>query len=103
MDSTASATKDIRALLTLIVDAAHIAESHLSRSGTPAREQSFDAELRSSIHTIEAACAQLCSLVARPSDTLVNVSSYLVFSVQLSDIQFAQKFMAVSTLICKHQ
>jgi hypothetical protein len=65
-------SSELRALLALIVNAAQTAEKHLS---TPkSKSDANDLELRSSIYYIEAACAQLCSLVARPSDTLVNVS-----------------------------
>ncbi|KAF7782904.1 hypothetical protein Agabi119p4_2280 [Agaricus bisporus var. burnettii] len=72
MNSVASMTGELRSLLSLIVDSAGVAERCLSgREGLP-DGQPMDPELRSSIYVIEAACAQLCSLVARPSDSLVN-------------------------------
>lgn len=75
MDSSASHIAQTRALLGLIGNAAQAAEKYLSTVSlrSSAQEQLIDPELRISVYTIEAACAQLCALVARPSDTLVNV------------------------------
>jgi hypothetical protein len=74
MNNATSMQGELRSLLSLIVDSAGVAERYISQREGPPQEQSIDAELRSSIYAIEAACAQLCSLIARPSDSLVNVS-----------------------------
>ncbi len=76
MELPASTSEELKRLVALIGDAAQTAEMHLSDSKPPARGQTITPELRTSIYVMEAACAQLCSLVARPSDTLVNVSFY---------------------------
>ncbi|XP_006460601.1 hypothetical protein AGABI2DRAFT_117542 [Agaricus bisporus var. bisporus H97] len=48
----------------------------------------MDPELRTSIYAIEAACAQLCSLIARPSDALANK----LFSVSIANDISTRKF-----------
>jgi hypothetical protein len=63
-------------------DAGAVLERNISHSEQPSQEQP-SAELRSSIYAVEAACAQLCSLVARPSDVLANVSSVRIFAQML--------------------
>ncbi|EKM76020.1 hypothetical protein AGABI1DRAFT_131738 [Agaricus bisporus var. burnettii JB137-S8] len=74
MASDNSVTSELRLLLSLIGEAVNIAERYISlpREDKRAVEQPNDPELRTSICTIEAACAQLCSLVARPDDILAN-------------------------------
>lgn len=76
MASDNSVTSELRRLLSLIGEAVNIAEHYISlpREDKRAVEQPTDPELRTSICTIEAACAQLCSLVARPGDILANVN-----------------------------
>ncbi|KAF7782907.1 hypothetical protein Agabi119p4_2283 [Agaricus bisporus var. burnettii] len=72
MNNATKITGELRDLLSLIVDSAGVAERCVShREGLP-DGQPMDPELRSSIYVIEAACAQLCSLIARPSGSLVN-------------------------------
>ncbi|KAL9712332.1 hypothetical protein Ac2012v2_003569 [Leucoagaricus gongylophorus] len=63
---------NLKALLALITNATEIVERHLSSSSSSAQDGHNDPELRASIYTIEAACAQLVCQVARPSDVLVN-------------------------------
>ncbi|XP_006460606.1 hypothetical protein AGABI2DRAFT_117546 [Agaricus bisporus var. bisporus H97] len=65
-------TSELKDLLSLIVSSAGVAERCISHRGGLPDGQPMDPELRSSIYIIEAACAQLCLLVARPSDSLVN-------------------------------
>ncbi|KAF9452281.1 S-adenosyl-L-methionine-dependent methyltransferase [Macrolepiota fuliginosa MF-IS2] len=71
MDSSVCSIVQLRALVGLIGDAAQAIEKQLSTSKST-KELPADPELRASIYTIEAASAQLCNLVARPSDSLVN-------------------------------
>ncbi|EKM76021.1 hypothetical protein AGABI1DRAFT_79240 [Agaricus bisporus var. burnettii JB137-S8] len=72
MDTTTSVTNELRSLLSLIVDSAAIAQRHIPDREKLSQGEPIDSELRSSIFVIEAACAQLCSLIARPSDALAN-------------------------------
>lgn len=74
MDSPTNTSEELRKLVALIGNAAQTAEKYLLDPKLSTREQTTDPELRTSIYVIEAACAQLCALVARPSDTLTNVS-----------------------------
>lgn len=76
MNSHNNTTSKLRQLLSLIGKEVEVAERYISLAGEDIRtlEQPSDPELRTSIYTIEAACAQLCCLVARPSDILANVS-----------------------------
>jgi len=66
--------RQLQTLLALITNATEVVERHLASSSYSAEEGHNDPELRTSIYTIEAACAQLVCKVARPSDVLVNVS-----------------------------
>lgn len=75
MNSPTSTSEELRKLVALVGNAAQTAEKHLLDPKLPAVGQTTDPELRTSIYVMEAACAQLCALVARPSDTLTNVSA----------------------------
>ncbi|XP_006460604.1 hypothetical protein AGABI2DRAFT_117544 [Agaricus bisporus var. bisporus H97] len=72
MDSTTSRIDELRGLMVLIGNAVDILEHDISQPKVASKEQPSDADLRSSVCTVEAACAQLCSLVARPGDVLAN-------------------------------
>lgn len=76
-------------LVRLIADATKIVEAHYSTTAKPyvpsledLEPHPFDhevvlgQELRNAIQTIEGACAQLSATVARPSHTIVNVSPF---------------------------
>lgn len=77
MDNAISNTIDeVRGLLSLIIDSVGVAERYIPRREAAPQGQPIDPEFRSSIYAIQAACAQLCSLVARPSDVLANVSAF---------------------------
>jgi len=86
---------NLKALLALINNATEIVERHLSSSSSSAQDGHNDPELRASIYTIEAACAQLVCQVARPSDVLVNVSLSVSMFSPYHLILGKQKFMAV--------
>ncbi|KXN91143.1 Sterigmatocystin 8-O-methyltransferase [Leucoagaricus sp. SymC.cos] len=64
--------EQLKTLLTLISNACEVAGKRLASPPRSRQEEVGDPELRTSIYAIEAACAQLTTLVARPSDTLVN-------------------------------
>jgi hypothetical protein len=76
MDNATSTMDAVRGLLSLIVDSVGVAERYIPRREAVPQGQPIDPEFRSSIYAIQAACAQLCSLVARPSDVLANVSQH---------------------------
>lgn len=89
MDSSTHHIVQLRTLLALIGNAVQVAERHLSNAKLSAHEQPVNPELRTSVYTIEAACAQLCALVARPSDTLMNVGPFNFYFLILSlDVVF---------------
>jgi len=74
-------------LVSLISEATKLVESRFMSSSNPyvpslddtdphpLDTQLSDPALRAAVQTIEGACAQLCALVARPSHTIVNVST----------------------------
>lgn len=88
MDSTTSRIDELRGLMVLIGNAVDVLEHDISQPKVASKEQPSDADLRSSVCTVEAACAQLCSLVARPGDVLANVSSILYSGTKTADIVF---------------
>jgi hypothetical protein len=102
MDSDNNTTTQLKRLVSLIGRGVEVAERFISPTGEDTRtaEQLSDPELRTSIYIIEAACAQLCCLVARPSDILANVSLPSL-NLKLSSDFFSKKFLAVSVILLK--
>ena len=77
---------EVSALVTLITNASKIVEQHYSDSAIPVipsldnteshplDNEVYDAGLRNAIQIIEGACIQLMATVARPNQTIMNVS-----------------------------
>jgi hypothetical protein len=63
MGSNATSINELRGIMAVMRDAVAVLEHNISHSEQPSQEQP-SAKLRSSIYAVEAACAQLCSLVA---------------------------------------
>jgi hypothetical protein len=92
MNGFSSTQSELRALLSLIVDSAGVAERYLSQEQGLEQKRRNNTELRASIYSIEAACAQLCSLIARPSDSLVNVSLEYLSDLMESEVSSSRNF-----------
>lgn len=99
---------DVSALLKIITTAARDAEALYAHteSGVPSAaslgshslDEAFDnVELRGAIRLLEAACEQLCTLLAPPAHTLLNVSSSDSSS---SVTQYNQRVMIDSEPAC---
>lgn len=73
--TTANMANELKALLSIITESVAVAERYVPQRQNLSQGQPIDPELRNSIFALEAACSQLCSLVARPGDVLANVSA----------------------------
>jgi hypothetical protein len=93
--ATTNIANELKALLSVITDSVAVAERFIPQRQNLKQGQPIDPELRSSIFAIEAACVQLCSLVARPSDALANVSPDSSFSFNTSNIPCLEIFCCV--------
>jgi hypothetical protein len=75
MDSISTRINEIKGLMAVMGNAVAILERDFSLCECGSEDVPSDPKIRSSIYAIEAACAQLSALVARPADALANVSS----------------------------
>jgi hypothetical protein len=87
IDTATSMANEMKALLSVITDSVAVAERYIPQRQNLSQGEPIDPELRTSIVVLEAACSQLCSLIARPSDTLANVSPFF-HPVRINLIQF---------------
>jgi hypothetical protein len=99
MDSITTRIDELRGLMAVLGNAVAVLERDTSHpEWHVSQEQPSGPELRSSIYAVEAACAQLCSLVARPGDVLANVSSIRILTrIHLTSVSleiFGRGFLA---------
>ena len=96
---------EISALVTLITNASKIVEQHYAKSAVPVvpslddteshplDNEVYNADLRNAIQIIEGACVQLMATVARPNQTIMNVSDNFI---QCSSSLFFQRILSDS-------
>ena len=99
---------EISALVTLITDASKIVEQYYAKSAVPRipslndteshplDDVIHDADLRNAAQIVEGACVQLMATVARPNQTIINVShNFVQYPFSLFFLTYSQRLMEV--------